>query len=238
MTNDKWYTTKMLAALLMIILMMIFLLNRSIHTKSLYNFETSPKPYIEPLFPPISVTSKKTPETIEPKPQEKKRQVETTPLQVVTETIIDNEVFNQSNENEVSSVNQQDSINISLTTANTDIELPVINETPKASSNILSWSEQMPEYPGGVKALYEFVAKHLQYPSYEQEVGLEGMVVVSFVVSLDGSIEQIEILKSPSSGFSKAARAVISRMSKWTPGQHNGQTVAVKYQLPIRFKIG
>ncbi|MCB0503251.1 MAG: energy transducer TonB [Bacteroidetes bacterium] len=238
MTNDKGYTTKMLAALLMIILMMIFLLNRSIHTKSLYNFEPSPKPYIEPLFPPISVASQKTPETIEPKPQEKKRQVETTPLQVVTETIIDNEVFNQTNENDMSSVNKQDSSNLSLTSENTDNELPTTIEATNTSNNILSWSEQMPEYPGGVKALYEFIAKHLQYPSYEQEVGLEGMVVVCFVVSLDGSIEQIEILKSPSSGFSKAARNVIGSMSKWTPGQHNGQTVAVKYQLPIRFKIG
>ncbi|MEZ5024667.1 MAG: hypothetical protein R2728_15680 [Chitinophagales bacterium] len=60
--------------------------------------------------------------------------------------------------------------------------MDIVIEDQSKPDPILTWSEQMPEYPGGEKALFQFLSQQVSYPSYEQEIGLEGMVVVSFVV--------------------------------------------------------
>ncbi|MEZ5008359.1 MAG: TonB family protein [Chitinophagales bacterium] len=238
-SNDKWYATKMLSALLVIVLMMIFILNQSFSAKRALIIEPIEDPFIDEIELPISILSKRKPEEMveqksKIKPTIKIKVVETEPIKMEAKIDLPD---NTADQPFVEKTTERLPFDSGESTASIP-KMDIVIEDQSKPDPILTWSEQMPEYPGGEKALFQFLSQQVSYPSYEQEIGLEGMVVVSFVVGKDGSIEQIEVLKSPSSGFTKEAKSVIKRMAKWTPGMHNGKTVAVRYQLPIRFRIG
>ncbi len=111
-----------------------------------------------------------------------------------------------------------------------DIELPVITKP-----EILIFSEIMPEFPGGLEAMQDYIQKNLTYPKWAIENGVKGKVVMSFVVMPDGSIELSEIEKGIGFGCDEEALRVVNEMPKWKPGIQNGKKVAVKLILPIRF---
>ena len=97
--------------------------------------------------------------------------------------------------------------------------------------------EQMPEFPDGLAAMYKFINKHLRYPAQAQAHGLEGAVILSFVVSATGKISDIEIIKDIGGGAGEEAKRVIRKMPAWQPGKQNKQAVPVRFTLPIRFKL-
>ncbi len=111
-----------------------------------------------------------------------------------------------------------------------EIELPVITKP-----EILIFSEIMPEFPGGLEAMQDYIQKNLSYPKWAIENGVKGKVVMSFVVMPDGSIELSEIEKGIGFGCDEEALRVLREMPKWSPGIQNGKKVAVKLILPIRF---
>lgn len=111
-----------------------------------------------------------------------------------------------------------------------EIELPVITKP-----EILIFSEIMPEFPGGLEAMQDYIQKNLSYPKWAIENGVKGKVVMSFVVMPDGSIELSEIEKGIGFGCDEEALRVVNEMPKWKPGIQNGKKVAVKLILPIRF---
>lgn len=99
--------------------------------------------------------------------------------------------------------------------------------------------EQMPEYAdGGQAGLLKFISKHLRYPGRAVDEGLEGVVIVSFVVSPTGEVTQITVLKDLGGGTGEEAVRVISKMPRWKPGLQNHRHVPVRLTLPIRFKLG
>ena len=108
-------------------------------------------------------------------------------------------------------------------------EAPVEEEKPYQAV------EQMPQFPGGEAALLKFINEKIKYPIPAQEAGIQGRVVVRFVVSKTGEIKDVTVLRSVESSLDK--EAVIQMMPKWIPGKQNGNNVAVYFTVPVVFKL-
>ena len=97
--------------------------------------------------------------------------------------------------------------------------------------------EEMPQYPGGPKALMEFLGSSVQYPEEAEKAGIEGRVIATFVVEKDGSISNAKVVKSVDPLLDAEALRVIGAMPNWKPGKQNGQVVRVKYTIPLSFHL-
>ena len=97
--------------------------------------------------------------------------------------------------------------------------------------------EEMPEFPGGMGEAMKFLAKNIKYPVAAQQAKIEGRVIVQFVVERDGSISDIHTVRSVSPELDAEAIRVVSLMPKWNPGKQRGKAVAVKYTMPIMFRL-
>ena len=97
--------------------------------------------------------------------------------------------------------------------------------------------EEMPEFPGGMGEAMKFLAKNIKYPVAAQQAKIEGRVIVQFVVERDGSISDIHTLRGVNPDLDAEAIRVVSLMPKWKPGKQRGKAVAVKYTMPIMFRL-
>jgi protein TonB len=97
--------------------------------------------------------------------------------------------------------------------------------------------EQMPVYPGGEGELLKFIFANLKYPVIAQENGIEGKVIIRFVVSKTGKISNVEVLRSLDPSCDKEAVRVVKMLPNWIPGKQNGVNVPVYYTLPITYKL-
>lgn len=124
---------------------------------------------------------------------------------------------------------------------NTAVEIkyvePVVEEEEPVEEEIFMVVEQMPEFPGGMAELMRFLSKNIKYPTIAQENGVQGRVIVQFVVNQDGSIVDPVVMRSVDPYLDKEALRVISTMPKWKPGMQRGKAVRVKYTVPVTFKL-
>ena len=97
--------------------------------------------------------------------------------------------------------------------------------------------QNMPQFPGGDMALLNFINKSLKYPIDAQNKGIQGKVILRFVVNSDGKVGQVEILRGLSPSTDKEAIRVVNSFPKWTPGVQNGKSVSTYYVLPITFRL-
>jgi len=97
--------------------------------------------------------------------------------------------------------------------------------------------EQMPEYPGGEKAMFEYLMANLKYPQSCLDDKIQGRVLVTFVVEKDGSITDTEVVKSVNPDLDAEALRVVKGMPAWTPGKQKGQEVRVRFTIPVIFKL-
>ena len=97
--------------------------------------------------------------------------------------------------------------------------------------------EEMPQFPGGPAALFEFLSKNIQYPKDAEKAKLQGRVIVTFVVKKDGSITDAKVVKSVAPSLDAEALRVINAMPNWAPGRQGGQPVNVKYTVPLTFRL-
>ena len=98
--------------------------------------------------------------------------------------------------------------------------------------------QTMPAYPGGLQALIEYLTANVKYPEEARKNGVEGRVLVQFVVDKDGSITKVKVLRSSGvKAFDNEAIRVISSMPYWKPGTVRGKNVRVKYKLPVNFSL-
>ena len=119
--------------------------------------------------------------------------------------------------------------------AKDDIKAP---EPPKHEENkIFTVVEQMPMYPGGDAALMQYLSSNIHYPAVAAENGVQGRVVVGFVVERDGSITDVNVMRSVDPSLDREAVRVVKNMPRWTPGKQNGSAVRVKYQVPVTFRL-
>ena len=110
-------------------------------------------------------------------------------------------------------------------------------EEETEGNQIFTVVEQQPEFPGGEAALMAYIKKNLKYPAFAAENGIQGRVTLSFTVEKDGSIANIEVMRSPAEELSKEAIRVVQSMPKWKPGKQRGKAVRVKYVLPVTFRL-
>ncbi len=110
-------------------------------------------------------------------------------------------------------------------------------EPPKEDNKVFDVVEQMPEFPGGSAALMKYLSENVKYPVVAQENGVQGRVVVSFVVEKDGSITDVKVVRSVDPSLDREAARVVSSMPKWIAGQQNGTAVRVKFNVPVTFRL-
>ena len=108
---------------------------------------------------------------------------------------------------------------------------------PEVSNKVFEVVEEMPSFPGGAVALNAFLSSNTKYPVVAQENGVQGRVIVGFVVERDGSISDVKVLRSVDPSLDREATRVVKSMPKWTPGKQNGSTVRVKYTVPVVFRL-
>ena len=97
--------------------------------------------------------------------------------------------------------------------------------------------EVMPSYPGDMEAFYKFLAQQMHYPKEALENGIEGRVVVSFVVEEDGRLTHFEAVSSPSPLLSNEAIRVLRQMPRWNPAKRMGRNVRCQYNIPVMFRL-
>ena len=114
---------------------------------------------------------------------------------------------------------------------------PTKNSKISKSKKIYDVVDEMPVFPGGNGALLEYLATHVKYPVVAQENGVQGRVIVSFVVECDGSITDVRVERSVDPSLDREAIRVVSSMPRWSPGKLNGYIVRVKYSAPVLFKL-
>lgn len=102
---------------------------------------------------------------------------------------------------------------------------------------LITCVEQMPEYPGGFDAMFEFISANLIYPPEAIDAEIEGRVFVGFIVEKDGSLSSIQLLRGIGYGCDEAAMDVVRKMPRWKPATQRGKPVRVQYQLPFNFKL-
>lgn len=105
------------------------------------------------------------------------------------------------------------------------------------SGRVFTVVQQMPEFPSGQASLLKYLATRIKYPAIAQENGIQGRVSCSFVVDTDGSLKNIEVIRGIDPSLDREAVRVIREMPKWNPGVQNNMAVAVKYTVPVTFRL-
>lgn len=112
-----------------------------------------------------------------------------------------------------------------------------IDEIEEEDDVILVFVQNNPEFPGGQAAMFQYLAKNLKYTKAAREIGIQGKMLVSFVVWKDGSIGNIKILRGLGAGLDEEAVRVIESMPRWKPGNQNGKNVNVEFNMPVLFTL-
>lgn len=133
---------------------------------------------------------------------------------------------------------------VDITEGTNDLNKVIIQEQVIAAPKVedeqpvsIAMVEQKPEFPGGEAAMYKWLVDNIVYPSAASEEGVQGRVVVEFVVGKDGSISNVKVVRPRHPALDKEALRVVKAMPKWLPGRNNGQPVKVTYTLPVTFKL-
>jgi TonB family protein len=103
------------------------------------------------------------------------------------------------------------------------------------SNKVYESVQQTPEFPGGYNAYKKFLSKNFQYPKEAKKNKIHGQVILRYIVEVDGSITNLQILRSLPDGCSEEALRLVKAFPKWNPGKQNGKAVRVSYTLPIYF---
>ena len=152
--------------------------------------------------------------------------------EVTTEINIIEDDAESKNEIDMSSFQrQEEATNIEIT------PVKVEEEEEEDEQIIFQVVENDPEFPGGLEAMYKFLAQNIKYPQLARENNITGRVYVTFVVEKDGSVSGVRVLRDIGGGCGAEAVRVVKSMPKWTPGKQRGKAVRVQYNLPVNFNL-
>jgi len=118
-----------------------------------------------------------------------------------------------------------------------DLPQIIVPIDPPKDEDPVDFVEQMPQFPGGERELNTHISKNLKYPIPAQENGIQGRVIIRFVVTASGEISDVKVMRGIDSACDKEAVRVVKSMPRWIPGKQNGRNVAVYFTLPIIFKL-
>lgn len=161
-------------------------------------------------------------QTATPKKQSAKKQTTTKPDRIVK--VERNDAFEDASSS-AANIASPNNIMIQETSPN--------NEDDK----IFDIVEQMPTFPGGNGKLSEFLSQNVRYPVVAVENGIQGRVIVRFVVERDGSVSNVSVAKGVEASLDQEAVRVVKLMPKWNPGKQNGKAVRTKFNVPISFQL-
>lgn len=113
----------------------------------------------------------------------------------------------------------------------------IVEEKKPEPEQVFTAVEQMPQFPGGDAALMKYLSSNINYPTVAAENGVQGRVVVQFVVTKNGSVGEVKVIRSVDRDLDKEAIRLCKSLPKFVPGKMNGQAVNVWYTLPITFKL-
>lgn len=113
----------------------------------------------------------------------------------------------------------------------------IVEEKKPEPEQVFQSVEQMPKFPGGDAELMKYIQEHLRYPTMAAENNIQGKVVVQFVVTKNGSVGEVKVIRSRDQDLDKEAVRVVKSLPNFIPGRMNGQPVNVWYTLPINFKL-
>lgn len=116
---------------------------------------------------------------------------------------------------------------------------PVIEQEEEVveDTKVFTIVEDMPEFPGGMPALLNYIGTHIKYPVVAAENGIQGRVTVGFVVDTDGSVSNATVLRGVDDNLDKEALRVVNSLPKFKPGMQGGKAVRVSYSVPINFRL-
>jgi protein TonB len=117
------------------------------------------------------------------------------------------------------------------------VKIDLQDEKPVDNEETFVVVEKMPEFPGGINALREFLATNIDFPAAAASTGIQGTVYVYFIVEKDGSISNIKTVRGIGGGCDEEAERVISMLPKWKPGEQRGKPVRVSFNIPVIFKL-
>lgn len=120
-------------------------------------------------------------------------------------------------------------------TNNTHLSLS--SKSREMNEQVFTVVEKMPSFPGGDAELLKYIATNIKYPKESQDNGEQGRVICSFIVGRDGSVNNPEVLRGVTPLLNEEAVRVINTMPRWNPGMQRGKAVAVKYTVPITFRL-
>lgn len=112
-----------------------------------------------------------------------------------------------------------------------------VAESVPEDSVVFEIVEQMPEFPGGMKACMDYIQKNMRYPEAAKKAGMQGRVMVQFVVDKEGNIMNPKVLRSVDKEFDAEAIRLVKAMPKWNPGKQRDVPVAVKFIIPVKFQL-
>ena len=182
-------------------------------------------------------------------PEPEVQQEETTATQAVTEVSIVDEVDKAK---EVKTIDMEDTRQVGAedvqgtedlnkaVVIDEVVEAPKVEEKPKVQHEQIvdmAMVEQKPSFKGGDAALYKWLNSQIVYPAAASEEGIQGKVIVAFVIEKDGRVTNVQVVRKKHPALDAEALRVVKKMPNWTPGRNNGQPVRVKYNLPVTFKL-
>ena len=144
------------------------------------------------------------------------------------------EIMDNDSQVEESTIQASDDTQQAVEVKYTPVE---VEEEEVEEQQIFQVVEEMPEFPGGMGECMKFLGKNIKYPTISQENGVQGRVIVQFVVNRDGSIVDPVVVRGVDPYLDKEALRVISTMPKWKPGKQRGKAVRVKYTVPVMFRL-
>ena len=113
----------------------------------------------------------------------------------------------------------------------------IVEEKKPEPEQVFTAVEQMPQFPGGDAALMKYLSTNINYPTVAMENGVQGRVIVQFVVTKNGTVGEVKVIRSVDRDLDKEAVRLCKSLPKFVPGKMNGQAVNVWYTLPITFKL-
>jgi periplasmic protein TonB len=117
------------------------------------------------------------------------------------------------------------------------IKTDPVSEANKEEAKVFYYVEEMPSYPGGTDELLSLISKNIKYPEIARRAGVEGKVLLGFVVEQDGSLTGINVIKGIGAGCDEEAVRVLKLVGNWLPGKQNGKAVRVSMVIPFVFKL-
>ena len=112
-----------------------------------------------------------------------------------------------------------------------------LEEMMPVNTEVYTVVEKMPSFPGGSEGLMKYFAQNIRYPVVAQKKGKQGRVIVQYIIGADGSISNVNVIRSIDPSLDAEAVRVVESMPKWEPGIQNGEKVSVKYTLPVMFRL-